>query len=193
MSDDSLYFILVNSCLVNNIVLASLLGVCPVLDASAKPGTAIRMGLAVIATMLIASASAFVVNGVLVAVGAEYLRLISYVAVIATVIQLTDMVLLRHNPALHASLGVFLPLMFTNCAILGLALLQTSKSYNLLQCIAYALGSGAGFTLVFILMSGLREQLALNDVPRFARGSGLALILAGILSLAFMGFAGLGH
>lgn len=193
MSDDSLYFILVDSCLVNNIVLASLLGVCPVLGASAKPGTAIRMGLAVVVTMLIASGCAFVVNGVLVAAGAEELRLISYIAVIATAIQLADMAIKKHSPALHATLGVFLPLMVTNYAILGLALLQTSKGYDLLQCLAYALGSGAGFMLVLMLMSGLREHLALNEVPRFARGSGLALILAGILSLAFMGFAGLGH
>ena len=193
MSDDSLYFILVNSCLVNNIVLGSLLGVCPVLGASDKFGSAVRMGLAVIAAMLLSSACAFVLNGVLVAAGLEYLRLIAYIAVIATSFQVVEMALKRHNPGLHAMLGIYLPLMVTNCAILGLALLQTSKGYNLLQCLVYALGSGAGFMLVLILMSGLREHLALNEVPRFARGSGLVLILAGILSLAFMGFAGFGN
>lgn len=193
MSDDSLYFILVNSCLVNNIVLASLLGVSPVLDGSAGRGTALRMGLAVLLALLIASACAFVVNGILVAVGAESLRLVCFVAVIAAAIQVTEMVLKRHSPGLYASLGVFMPLMIANYAILGLALLQTSKGYNLLQCLAYALGSGAGFMLVLTLMSGLRDHLALNELPRFARGSGLALMLAGILSLAFMGFAGLGN
>ena len=151
------------------------------------------MGLAVIAAMLLSSACAFVLNGVLVAAGLEYLRLIAYIAVIATSFQVVEMALKRHNPGLHAMLGIYLPLMVTNCAILGLALLQTSKGYNLLQCLVYALGSGAGFMLVLILMSGLREHLALNEVPRFARGSGLVLILAGILSLAFMGFAGFGN
>lgn len=192
MSDDSLSFILLNSCIVNNFVLSTFLGICPFLGVSAKFETASRMGLAVLFVMLVTSVCAWVINTLLVSMGMEYLRLICYIAVIASAVQLVEMILKKYSPGLFRALGIFLPLITTNCAILGLALFQTFKGYNLLQCIAYAVGAGSGFTLALVIMSGLREQLALNDVPGIARGSGLALMVAGILSLAFMGFAGLG-
>ncbi len=193
MSDDTLTFILLNSCIVNNFVLSSLLGVCPFLGVSGKFESASRMGLAVIVVMVMTSVCAYAINAVLVGIGMESLRLICYVAVIASMVQLAEMFFRKHSPGLFRALGVYLPLITTNCAILGLALFQTSKGYNLLQCIAYALGSGAGFALALVIMAGLREQLALNSLPGIARGSGLALIVAGILSMAFMGFAGLGN
>lgn len=193
MSDDSLTFILLNSCIVNNFVLSSLLGVCPFLGVSGKFESARRMGLAVIFVMVMTSVCAYAINAVLVAIGMESLRLICYIAVIASTVQLAEMFFRKHSPGLFRAMGVYLPLVTTNCAILGLALFQTFKGYNLLQCIAYALGSGAGFALALVIMAGIREQLALNSVPGFARGSGLALVVAGILSMAFMGFAGLGN
>jgi electron transport complex protein RnfA len=193
MSDDSLTFILLNSCIINNFVLSAFLGICPFLGVSGKLESASRMGLAVIFVMVVTSVCAYAINALLVGFGMEYLRLICYIAVIASAVQLIEMVLRKHSPGLYRSLGIYLPLITTNCAILGLALFQTFKGYNLLQCIAYALGSGAGFALVLVIMAGLREQLALNNLPGIARGSGLALMVAGILSLAFMGFAGLGN
>lgn len=192
MSDDSLSFIFLNSCIVNNFVLSTFLGICPFLGVSGKFETASRMGLAVMFVMLVTSVCAYFINALLVSMGMEYLRLICYIAVIASAVQLVEMILKKYSPGLFRALGIFLPLITTNCAILGLALFQTFKGYDLLQCIAYAVGSGSGFTLALVIMSGLREQLALNDVPGIARGSGLALMVAGILSLAFMGFAGLG-
>ncbi len=193
MSDDSLTFILLNSCIINNFVLSSFLGICPFLGVSGKFGSASRMGLATIFVMVVTSVCAYAINALLVGLGMEYLRLICYIAVIASAVQLIEMVFRKHSPGLFRALGIYLPLITTNCAILGLALFQTFKGYNLLQCIAYALGSGAGFALALVLMAGLREQLALNNLPGIARGSGLALMVAGILSLAFMGFAGLGN
>ncbi len=193
MSDDSLTFILLNSCIINNFVLSSFLGICPFLGVSGKFESASRMGLATIFVMVVTSVCAYAINALLVGLGMEYLRLICYIAVIASAVQLIEMVFRKHSPGLFRALGIYLPLITTNCAILGLALFQTFKGYNLLQCIAYALGSGAGFALALVLMAGLREQLALNNLPGIARGSGLALMVAGILSLAFMGFAGLGN
>ena len=127
-----------------------------------------------------------------VTIDAPYLRLISFVAVIASTVQLVEMILKKASPALFRALGIFLPLITTNCAILGLALFQTNKGYDFLQCVAYALGAGAGFTLALVLMAGLRERLELQTVPDVVRGTALSLVLAGILSVAFMGFAGLG-
>lgn len=192
MSDDSLGFIFLNACIINNFVLSAFLGICPFLGVSSKFETASRMGLAVMFVMLVSSACAYFINSLLVTLGMEFLRLICYIAVIASSVQLVEMVLKKYSPALFRALGIFLPLITTNCAILGLALFQTFKGYNFLQCVAYALGAGSGFTLALVIMSGLREQLSLHDVPGIARGAGLTLMVAGILSLAFMGFAGLG-
>lgn len=192
MQPDSLTFIFLNAFLINNFVLAMFLGICPFLGVSGKIKTAWNMGLAVIFVMLVSSICAYGINLVLVKYELEFLRLISYIAVIASAVQLVEMTVKKFSPALFRTLGIFLPLITTNCAILGLALFQTNRSYDFLQCLAFSLGAGAGFTLALILMAGLREKLELADVPDVSTGAAMSLMLGGMLSLAFMGFAGLG-
>lgn len=192
MRPDSLTFIFLNAFIINNFVLAMFLGICPFLGVSGKIKTAWNMGLAVIFVMLVSSTCAYVINGLLVRFNLEFLRLICYIAVIASAVQLVEMVIKKFSPALFRTLGIFLPLITTNCAILGLALFQTNRDYNFLQCLAFSVGAGAGFTLALVLMAGLREKLELADVPDVTQGAALSLMLAGLLSLAFMGFAGLG-
>ena len=192
MSGDPLWSIFVSSCLINNFVLAYFLGICPFLGVSGKLETATRMGAAVTFVMLVSSACAYGINALLLAIDAPYLRLISFIAVIASTVQLVEMFIKKMSPALFRALGIFLPLITTNCAILGLALFQTNKGYGFAQSIVFALGAGAGFTLALVLMAGIRERLELAEVPDVVKGAALGLILAGILSIAFMGFAGLG-
>ena len=192
MNDDSLWTIFLNASLVNNFVLAYFLGICPFLGVSGKLATATRMGGAVCFVMLVSSVCAYGIHQLLLAINAPYLQLISYIVVIASTVQLVEMFIKKMSPVLFRALGIFLPLITTNCAILGLALFQTNKGYNLMQCMVYALGAGAGFTLALVLMAGIREKLELATVPDVVRGTALTLMIAGILSLAFMGFAGLG-
>ncbi|HKJ77513.1 MAG TPA: RnfABCDGE type electron transport complex subunit A [Gammaproteobacteria bacterium] len=192
MQAESLGFIFLNAAIVNNFVLALFLGICPFLGVSGKLDTAWSMGLATSLVMLISSVCAYAINSVLVNFELEFLRLIAYIAVIASAVQLVEMSMKRFSPGLFRALGIFLPLITTNCAILGLALFQTFREYDFLQSVAYALGAGAGFTLAIVLMAGLREKLELADVPSVSQGAAMTLMLAGILSLAFMGFAGLG-
>jgi electron transport complex protein RnfA len=192
MQADSLTFIFLNAAIVNNFVLALFLGICPFLGVSAKLKTAVSMGFATTLVMLISSICAYAINNVLVAYDLEFLRLISYIAVIASAVQLVEMSMKKFSPALFRALGIFLPLITTNCAILGLALFQTAKDYDFVQSVSYSLGAGAGFILALVLMAGLREKLELAEVPSISQGAALSLMLAGILSLAFMGFAGLG-
>ncbi len=192
MSDAPLWSVFVDACLINNFVLAYFLGICPFLGVSAKLATATRMGGAVMFVMLVSSICAYGIQQLLVAIDAPYLRLISFIAVIASTVQLVEMFIKKASPALFRALGIFLPLITTNCAILGLALFQTNKGYDFLQCIAYALGAGVGFTLALVLMAGLREKLELATIPDVVRGTALSLMLAGFLSITFMGFAGLG-
>lgn len=192
MQPDSLAFIFLNAFLINNFVLAMFLGICPFMGVSGKIKTAWNMGLAVIFVMFVSSVCAYGINWVLIQYQLEFLRLISYIAVIASAVQLVEMTIKKFSPALFRTLGIFLPLITTNCAILGLALFQTNRSYDFLQCLAFSLGAGAGFTLALILMAGLREKLELADVPDVSTGAAMSLMLGGMLSLAFMGFAGLG-
>jgi electron transport complex protein RnfA len=192
MQPDSLTFIFLNAFIINNFVLAMFLGICPFLGVSGKIKTAWNMGLAVIFVMFVSSNCAYFINKLLVRYDLEFLRLICYIAVIASSVQLVEMAIKKFSPALFRTLGIFLPLITTNCAILGLALFQTNRSYNFPQCLAFSLGAGAGFTLALLLMAGLREKLELADVPDVAMGAAMSLTLGGLLSLAFMGFAGLG-
>jgi electron transport complex protein RnfA len=192
MTEDSLLSIFINASLVNNFVLAYFLGICPFLGVSGKLSTATRMGGAVIFVMLISSICAYGIQAALVAIDAPYLRLVSFIAVIASTVQLVEMLIKKISPALFRAFGIFLPLITSNCAILGLVLFQTNRAFGFVQSIVFALGAGVGFTLALVLMAGLRERLDLVAVPDVARGAALSLILAGILSLAFMGFAGLG-
>ena len=192
MTGDPLWAIFINACLINNFVLAYFLGICPFLGVSAKLATASRMGGAVTFVMLVSSICAFGIQTLLVAIDAPYLKLIAFIAVIASTVQLVEMFIKKVSPALFRSLGIFLPLITTNCAILGLALFQTNKGYSFVQCIVYALGAGAGFTLALVLMAGLREKLELAEVPDVTKGTAMALMIAGLLSVTFMGFGGLG-
>lgn len=192
MNNESLGQIFINACLVNNFVLAYFLGICPFIGVSGKIGTATKMGGAVMFVMLISSMCAYGIHALLVAINAQFLQLISYIVVIASTVQLVEMFIKKMSPALFQALGIFLPLITTNCAILGLALFQTNKGYDFLQSIVYALGAGAGFTLALVLIAGFREQLEFAEVPKVIKGTVLTLIIAGILSLTFMGFSGLG-
>ncbi len=192
MAGDSLGYIFLNAALVNNFVLAMFLGLCPFLGVSARKDTAWNMGLATMFVMFVSSVCAYAINWLLTWLEIEFLRLICYIAVIASAVQLVEMVIKKLSPALFRALGIFLPLITTNCAILGLALFQTAKQYDLLQSVVYSLGAGTGFALALMLMAGLREKLELADVPAVSQGAALTLMLAGLLSLAFMGFAGLG-
>ncbi len=192
MSDEPLWSIFVNASLINNFVLAYFLGLCPFLGVSGRLETASRMGGAVMFVMLVSSTCAFGIQRFLVAIDAPYLKLISFIAVIASTVQLVEMFVKKMSPTLFRQLGIFLPLITTNCAILGLALFQTNKGYGFAQCLVYALGAGTGFTLALVLMAGLREKLELATLPDVVRGAALSLVLAGILSITFMGFAGLG-
>lgn len=189
---ESAYQIFIGVILANNFVLAMFLGLCPFLGVSGKLETAVPMGIATTFVMLVASLCAFGLNWLLGMLHLEFLRLISYIVIIASAVQLVEMVLKKHSPALFRALGIFLPLITTNCAVLGVALFQTSRDYSFVQSMAFASGGGIGFTLALVLMAGLRERVQLVEVPEIAQGTALALMLAGMLSLSFMGFAGLG-
>jgi len=193
MSTATPWQIFIDACLINNFVLSLFLGICPFLGVSGKTETAVRMGAAVMFVMLVSSTCAFGINKALVAINAPYLRLISYIVVIASAVQLVEMFIKKFSPALFRALGIFLPLITTNCAILGLALFQTNRQYNFVQSLSFAVGAGAGFTLALLLMSGIRERLELSDVASVVKGAALTLMVAGALSLAFMGFAGMGR
>lgn len=188
----SLLLILISAVFVNNFVLARFLGICPFLGVSKKVETAIGMGMAVIFVMSVASVVTwFFQYFVLIPFGIEYLQTIAFILVIASLVQLVEMIIQKTSPVLYQSLGIFLPLITTNCAVLGVAVLNIQKTYNFLEAVVFALGAGLGFTLAMVLFAGLRERIDLCPVPSSFRGSAIALVTAGLLSLAFMGFAGL--
>ena len=193
MKDPGYWSIFLNAALVNNFVLAYFLGICPFFGVSARLETAVRMSGAVAFVMLVASMCAFGINLVLEAINAPYLRIISYILVISSTVQLVEMLMRKLSPPTFRALGIFLPLITTNCAIFGLALFQTNKGYGFAQAIVYALGAAAGFALALVLMAGVREKLDLADVPDIFKGTAAALVVAGVLSMGFMGFAGLGR
>ena len=192
MQPDDLSFIFLNAFIINNFVLAYFLGLCPFLGVSGKLDTAWNMGLATMFVMFVSSVCAYWINELLVLFELEFLRLICYIAVIASAVQLVELIVKKLSPTLFRALGIFLPLITTNCAILGLALFQTFKEYSFLQALVYSLGAGAGFTLALMLMAGLRTRMDLADVPAISKGAAMSFMLAGLLSLTFMGFAGLG-
>jgi electron transport complex protein RnfA len=192
MNPDSLSFIFLNAMVINNFVLSLFLGICPFLGISGKLDTAVRMGAAVTFVMFVSSSAAYGIHTLLVALDALYLQLIAYIAVIASTVQLVEMFIKKFSPTLFRALGIFLPLITTNCAILGVALFQTIRAYSFVQSLVFAIGAGIGFTLALVVMAGLREELDLADVPGIVRGAALTLLVAGVLSLSFMGFSGLG-
>ncbi len=192
MNMESPGFIFINACIINNFIFSYFLGICPFLGVSGKWETASRMGIAVTFVMIISSTCAYGINLLLTWLDVQFLQLICYIVVIASTVQLVEMFMKKYSPALFRALGIFLPLITTNCAILAVALFQTNRQYNILQSIVFAIGGGLGFTLALVIMSGIREELELSKVPPMIKGAALTLIIAGILSLGFMGFAGLG-
>ncbi|MFP4623332.1 MAG: electron transport complex protein RnfA [Gemmatimonadota bacterium] len=185
-----LFLIFISALLVNNFVLALFLGLCPFMGVTARVGTALRMGGANIFVMTITSMVAWFLNTYIL-ITAPYLRIISFIVVIASLVQIVEITIKKVSPALFRELGIFLPLITTNCAILGLAIFQTNRGYGFLEGLAFAFGAGFGVTLALILMASIRERTQLSTIPSVARNMGLVLIIAGSLSLAFMGFAGL--
>ena len=185
-----LLIIFVTAALVTNFTLALFLGICPCLGVTAKVGNALRLGFANIFVLMITSLSVTFLNRYVLE-QAPFLRLISFIVVIASLVQIVEMTIKKFSPTLFRELGIFLPLITTNCAILGLAIFQTNKQYGLVEGAVYAFGAGVGLTLALVMMASIREKLEFADVPAVARGTAIVLIIAGALSLAFMGFAGL--
>ncbi len=184
--------LLISTVLVNNFVLVKFLGLCPFMGVSRKLETAMGMGLATTFVLTLSAVCSYLVNTyLLVPLGLEYLRTISFILVIAVVVQFTEMVIRKTSPLLHQVLGIYLPLITTNCAVLGVALLNTQESHGFLESAVYGLGASLGFTLVLVLFAALRERIAAADVPVPFRGAAIGLITAGLMSMAFMGFSGL--
>ncbi|MEJ2609104.1 MAG: electron transport complex subunit RsxA [Candidatus Thiodiazotropha sp.] len=184
--------ILISTVLVNNFVLVKFLGLCPFMGVSRKLETATGMGLATTFVLTLSSICSYLINEyVLVPLGLEFLRTIAFILVIAVVVQFTEMVMHKTSPMLYQVLGIFLPLITTNCAVLGVALLNTQEQHGFIESALYGFGAAAGFSLVLVLFAGIRERVAVADVPEPLQGNAIAMITAGLMSLAFMGFAGL--
>ncbi|QEP43289.1 electron transport complex subunit RsxA [Ectothiorhodospiraceae bacterium BW-2] len=187
-----LALILVSTILVNNFVLVKFLGLCPFMGVSRKLETAMGMGLATTFVLTLSSLCSYLVNDYILApLELEYLRTIAFILVIAVVVQFTEMVVHKTSPLLYQVLGIFLPLITSNCAVLGVALLNTQQQHGLVESALYGFGAALGFTLVLVLFAAMRERIAVADVPRPFRGAAIALMTAGFMSLAFMGFSGL--
>jgi electron transport complex protein RnfA len=190
--NDSFTHIFLDAFLINNFVLCVFLGMCSFLGLSAKFSTAWRMGVSVMFVITVSGVLSYGINLVLVALHAEFLRLITYIVIIAATVQLTEMFIKKASPALFRELGVYLPLITTNCAVLAVPLFQTSRGYNLAQSFVFAVAASGGYCAALVLLSLVRERVELSDVPSLAKGTALTLVLASILSMAFMGFAGMG-
>lgn len=178
--------------LVNNFVLYYFVGICPFIGVSKRVDAAVSMGIAVTFVMTITAAVTWLINNlVLIPFGLPFLEYVSYIVVIASLVQFLEMFIRKTFPELYKTLGIFLPLITTNCAILFVALIQAMRSYGFITSIAFGFGAGVGFTLAIVIMAGIREQLEVADIPRPFRGAAITLIVAGVLALAFMGFTGL--
>ncbi|MCR1899893.1 electron transport complex subunit RsxA [Irregularibacter muris] len=187
-----LFIILLSAILVNNFVLARFLGICPFLGVSKQVETAVGMGMAVTFVMALASAVTWVIQElILVNLGIEYLQTIAFILVIASLVQLVEMIIQKTSPTLYQALGVYLPLITTNCAVLGVTILNIQYEYNLIETIIHGTGAALGFTLAIVLFAGIRERLELASVPEALKGFPVALITAGLMSIAFLGFQGL--
>lgn len=186
-----LFFIFLSALLVNNFVLSRFLGICPFLGVSKKVDTAVGMSLAVIFVMVMASIITWLLNQLLVAMGLPFLTTIVFILIIAVLVQFVEIVLKKTSPGLYEALGIFLPLITTNCAILGLALLNVQQEFSLIETIVHAAGAGLGFGLALVIFSTIREKMELYEIPESFKGTASALVSAGLLSMAFMGFQGL--
>ncbi len=188
----NLLMMFVAAIFVQNYVLYYFLGICPFLGVSKKIDSAVSMGMAVTFVMTLTAVVSWLINHlILIPYKLEYLQIVSFILVIASLVQLVEMFIRKISPPLYQALGIYLPLITTNCAIMGLALLAALKNFSFLETVIYGIGSGLGFTLAIVLMAGIREQLDLADVPEPLKGAGIALIVAGIMALAFTGFSGM--
>ena len=179
---------------VNNIVLSQFLGICPFLGVSKKISTSVGMGLAVMFVMTLSAIATFLISHQLLKPnGLEFMMTVVFILVIASLVQMVEIALKKTSPALYQALGIFLPLITTNCAVLGIALLAVQKELTLLESVCYALANACGFTLAIVLFAGMRERLSKSRLPQIVQGTPIALITAGLLSMAFMGFSGIGH
>ena len=186
------FVIIISSIFVNNIVLSQFLGICPFLGVSNKVSTSLGMGAAVTFVLAIASIVAYLIQYyILVPLNITYMQTIVFILVIAALVQMVEIILKKVSPALYQALGILLPLITTNCAVLGVAILLVQKEYNLGEAVVYAVSVAIGFTLALVLFAGLRERLELENVPKAMKGVPIALITTGILAMAFMGFSGL--
>jgi electron transport complex protein RnfA len=188
----SYLFIILGAVLVNNVVFVRILGLCPFMGVSKKLETALGMGAATTFVLTMACGASFIIDRwLLIPNQLEYLRTLSFIVTIAAIVQLTELVIQKTSPLLHQVLGIYLPLITTNCAVLGIPLLNVNLRHNFLESLLFGFGSAVGFTLALILFAGIRERMEAADVPVHFRGTAIAMITAGLMSLAFMGFAGL--
>lgn len=183
--------IFISAIFVNNIILSQFLGICPFLGVSKKIDTALGMGMAVAFVLTLATIVTYLIQyGLLVPLGLQYLQTLAFILVIAALVQMVEIILRKVSPALYQALGIFLPLITTNCAVLGVGILVIQKDYTLAESIAYAFSTALGFALALTVFAGMREQMALVQIPKGMRGMAIVLVAAGLLSLAFMGFGG---
>jgi electron transport complex protein RnfA len=192
MNTESLSHIFLDALLINNFVLCVFLGMCSFLGISGKISTSWRLGVAVLFVITMSAVVCYGTNLILVQYHAEYLRIITYVVIIAAMVQFTEMFIRKTSPGLFRELGIYLPLIATNCAVLAVPLFQTARGYNLAQSTVFAVGAAGGYIVAMVIMATIRERLELSDTPKLLEGTILTLVIAGILSLSFMGFAGMG-
>ena len=186
----TLFAIVIGAIFVNNVVLSQFLGICPFLGVSSKVDTSLGMGMAVTFVMALSSVVTWAIqNYILVPFGIEYMQTITFILVIAALVQMVEIVLKKISPALYQALGIFLPLITTNCAVLGVAIIAIQKDFDLLTTVIYSVSTAIGFALALVLFAGIRERLEVEDTPQAMRGVPIALITAGLLAMAFMGFA----
>lgn len=187
-----LLLLFIASTIVNNFILSNFLGICPFIGVSKRLDSAVPMGLAVTFVMTMTAVITWIINHlILIKLNMPYLQYVAFILVIATLVQFVEMFLKKFVPGLYRAFGIYLPLITTNCAILGLALLEALKNYNFMQSIVFGVGSGLGYTLSMAIMAGIREQMELSNIPKPFQGPAITLITAGILALAFMGFSGM--
>ena len=187
-----LLLIFISASITSNFVLAYFLGICPFIGVSKKLDSAFGMGMATTFVMTLAATVTWLINHyLLVPFGLPFLQYVSFIIVIASLVQIVEMFVKKSVPALYKSLGIYLPLITTNCAILGLTLFMVLRNYTFVEAVVFGLGAGAGFTLALLIMAGIREELEYCDIPKSMQGAGITLIVAGMLALAFMGFGGL--
>jgi electron transport complex protein RnfA len=188
----NLLLILIASIIINNFVLHYFLGICPFLGVSKKINAAFSMGVAVTFVLVLTAVASWAINHwILIPYDLQYLQIVAFILVIASLVQFVEMFVRKTSPPLYQAMGIYLPLITVNCVIMGLALLASLKEYDFAETVVFGVGAGAGFTLAIVLMAAIREQLELADVPEAFKGAGIALIVSGIMALAFLGFSGM--